>query len=81
LVDRRRVISHTGSWINNQRKQGIGQGSRQADYQEAGSSSKGREEGWEEVGLSQETDPSPKGREEGCEETGSGSQESCPEGG
>jgi hypothetical protein len=77
MVDRRRVISRTRSRINNHRRQGIGQDGRQADYQEADPSPKGREEGYEEVGPSQEADPSPKGREEGYEEVGP-SQEADP---
>jgi hypothetical protein len=79
MVDRRRVISRPGSRINNHRRQGIGQDSRQADNQKASFSPKGREEGCEEVGSSQEADPNPKGREEGCEEVGSSSQASCQE--
>jgi len=79
MVDRRRVISRTGSRINNHRRQGIGQDGRQADYQKAGSP-KGREEGREEADSSQEADPSPKGREEGRKEADS-SQASCQEGG
>jgi len=77
MVDRRRVIFHSGSRINNHRRQGIRQDGSQADYQEEDSSPKGREEGREEVGSGQEEDSSPKGREE----VGSGQEEdSSPKG-
>ena len=81
MVDRRRVISHPGSRINIHPRQGIRQDRSQADYQREDSSTKGREEGCEEVGSSQEEDSSPEGREEGREEVGSSQEEdSSPEG-